>query len=245
MTEKLKTGSKRKPEAKKAAASRKPVKARPTRERAPGTRRSSEYHSKAQGLDAQGGFGADRNRDLHLSKVENQRISLTYDNLIRLAVGLNVDVAELFSDAAGSTNARRSIARHGSGDKQATANYEYHYLNGDLKNKKMIPIYTVHKCHSIEEFGEFVQHDGEEFIYVLKGTIEVHTKSYLPVRLEQGDGIYIDSRMPHAYISIGDEDAIALGICTSPERSLEEPAPARKGRQQPNVPRPAGTRRRL
>jgi len=156
-----------------------------------------------------------------LSKVENQRISLTYDNLIKLAVGLNVDVAELFSDATGATNSRRSIARAGSGDLQATANYEYYYLNGDLKNKKMIPIYTIHKCRSIEDFGPFVQHDGEEFIYVLKGTIEVHTQAYSPVRLEEGDGIYIDSQMPHAYISLGDEDAIALGICTSPELLVE------------------------
>ena len=38
-------------------------------------------------------------------------------------------------------------------------------------------------------------HEGEEFILVLKGLVELHTEFYEPARLEAGDSAYIDSGM--------------------------------------------------
>ena len=157
-----------------------------------------------------------------LSKVENQQLSLTYDNIIRLAEGLEVDVSELFADSGSSmANSRRSVTRHGEGHRQATKNYDYYYLGADLANKQMLPIYTFIKCHDIADFGPLVQHSGEEFIYVLRGAIEVHTEHYAPVRLNQGDGIYLDSNMAHAYISVSKEDAVVLGVCAPGGRMLD------------------------
>jgi transcriptional regulator with XRE-family HTH domain len=149
-----------------------------------------------------------------LSKVENRQMSLTYDNIIRLAEGLEIEPSALFTEGAGNAaNSRRSVTRHGEGQLQSTQNYDYFYLAHDLASKRMLPIYTVIKCRNIEEFGPLVQHSGEEFIYVLRGAIEVHTEHYAPVRLEQGDGVYIDSTMPHAYISVSKGDSLVLGIC--------------------------------
>jgi len=158
-----------------------------------------------------------------LSKVENQQMSLTYDNIIRLADGLDVDPSDLFAEPGQSVaNSRRSVSRHGDGRLQATKNYDYYYLAPDLANKRMLPIYTQIKCRDIKDFGPLVQHSGEEFIYVLRGAIEVHTEHYAPVRLEQGDGVYIDSTMPHAYISVSKENAWVLGICAPVGRLFEE-----------------------
>lgn len=158
-----------------------------------------------------------------LSKVENQQLSLTYDNIIRLADGLGIDPSELFADpAASGANSRRSIARRASGRLQATRNYDYYYLAADLAKKRMLPIYTTIKCHDIARFGPLVKHSGEEFIYVLKGAIEVHTEHYAPVRLEAGDGVYIDSTMGHAYISVSREDAIVLGVCAPVGKMSDE-----------------------
>lgn len=51
-----------------------------------------------------------------LSKIENGLLSPTYDNLIKIAAGLDLDVAELFtpSDAHMGTG-RRSLGRQGKG----------------------------------------------------------------------------------------------------------------------------------
>lgn len=158
-----------------------------------------------------------------LSKVENNQMSLTYDNLLRLAEGLHVDIAQLFtSEEMRPITGRRTITRRGEGRLESTPNYDYHYLCTDLLRMRMVPIFVRIKMRSMEEFGELLRHSGEEFIYVLEGAIEVHTEFYEPVVLEAGDSIYLDSTMGHAYISVGDGDASVLGICSSADPNLTE-----------------------
>jgi len=153
-----------------------------------------------------------------LSKVENHKISLTYDSLIKLAEGMDLDVSELFSDTPTlMASNRRSIARQAEASRLETRNYDYLYVCQELRHKKMIPIITRVKSRSIEEFGEMLSHSGEEFIYVVSGAIDVHTAHYEPLHLEVGEGVYIDSTMPHAYVCASDEDALVLGVCSSPE----------------------------
>lgn len=150
-----------------------------------------------------------------LSKVENNQTSLTYDNLLKLAEGLSVDIAELFTaEETRSISGRRTITRHGETRPQPTLNYDYHYHSTDLLRKRMVPIFVQVKARTIEEFGDLLRHSGEEFIYVLEGAIEVHTEFYEPVVLETGESIYLDSSMGHAYVSVGDGNAKILDVCS-------------------------------
>ena len=61
-----------------------------------------------------------------------------------------------------------------------TPNYDYFYLCTELRRKRMIPVITKIRASSREEFGELVRHAGEEFIYVIKGRIVVHTAVLRP-----------------------------------------------------------------
>ncbi len=152
-----------------------------------------------------------------LSKVENNQTSLTYDNLLKLAEGLGLDLAELLAtEEIRPISGRRTVTRHGEARPQPTPNYEYHYHSTDLLRKRMVPIFVRVKARTIEEFGDLLRHSGEEFIYVLEGAIEVHTEFYEPVALEAGESIYLDSSMGHAYVSVGDGDAKILGVCSGP-----------------------------
>ena len=45
-----------------------------------------------------------------------------------------------------------------------------------------------------------------------RGTIAVHTEFYAPEILREGDGIYLDSTMGHAYLNAGDGPS-AQGVC--------------------------------
>jgi quercetin dioxygenase-like cupin family protein len=58
-------------------------------------------------------------------------------------------------------------------------------------------------------------HHGEEFVYVLNGTLEFHTEEYTPAILHKGDSCYLDSTMRHAFVSKGEEDATILSIFLS------------------------------
>ena len=56
------------------------------------------------------------------------------------------------------------------------------------------------KARSLAEFGDLVRHDGQEFLYVLSGRVIVHTEFYGPMTLQEGQAMYIDSTMGHAYL---------------------------------------------
>lgn len=160
-----------------------------------------------------------------LSKVEHDRLTLTYDKLLRLSQRLNMRLSELFAepeDAAGpAVTARRSIGRIDDALRVETRNYDYHYLCTELRKKRMIPVLTRIRAKSVEDFGELVRHSGEEFIYVIEGRIVVHTEFYDPVTLEQGGSIYIDSNMGHAYVvAEGFDEALILGVCSSADEGL-------------------------
>jgi transcriptional regulator with XRE-family HTH domain len=160
-----------------------------------------------------------------LSKVEHDRLTLTYDKLQQLSQRLGVRMSDLFAESADPAEepvtARRSIGRPDRAIQVTTPNYDYHYLCPELRRKRMIPILTTIRAKTVEEFGDLVRHSGEEYIYVLKGRIEVHTEFYDPVVLEAGESIYIDSQMGHAYVvAPGCDEAVALGVCSSADESL-------------------------
>lgn len=160
-----------------------------------------------------------------LSKVEHDRLTLTYDKLLKLSQRLNMRLSELFAEpedaAEPAVTARRSLGRIGDAVRVETKNYDYHYLCTELRKKRMIPILTRIRAKSVEDFGELVRHSGEEFIYVIEGRIVVHTEFYDPVTLEQGASIYIDSNMGHAYVvAEGFDEALILGVCSSADEGL-------------------------
>jgi transcriptional regulator with XRE-family HTH domain len=188
-----------------------------------------------------------------LSKVEHDKLTLTYDKLLQLSQKLNIRMSELFAESEQveeGVTARRSIGRQDDAVRVTTPNYDYYYLCTEVRRKRMIPIITVIRAKSLNEFGDLVRHSGEEYIHVLEGSIIVHTEFYDPVDLHEGEGIYIDSNMGHAYVAAeGCDEATVLGVCSSADESLmsslmtiHEPGPpantdAETGSEPPRVRR--------
>jgi len=162
-----------------------------------------------------------------LSKVEHDRLTLTYDKLLQLSQRLQLRMSELFAEQDDApepaVTARRSIGRIEDAIRVNTPNYDYYYLCPELRRKRMIPVLTRVRAKSIQEFGELVHHSGEEYIHVLEGRAEVHTEFYDPIILEAGESVYIDSNMGHAYIAAeGCEEVLLLGVCSSSDEQLLE-----------------------
>ena len=162
-----------------------------------------------------------------LSKVEHDRLTLSYDKLLQLAQRLQLRMSELFAEEAQApepaVTARRSIGRIEDAIRVTTPNYDYFYLCPELRRKRMIPVLTRVRAKSIEAFGALVHHSGEEYIHVLEGRMEVHTEFYDPIVLEAGQAVYIDSNMGHAYIAAeGCDEVLLLGVCSSSDEQLME-----------------------
>ena len=160
-----------------------------------------------------------------LSKVEHDRLTLTYDKLYQLSQRLGVRMSELFAEpgneAPPAVTARRSLGSLDTAVRVETPNYDYYYVCAELRHKRMIPVITKIRAKSADQFGDLVKHHGEEYVYVLKGRIVVNSEFYDPVVLEEGQSIYIDSSMGHAYVAAdGCEEAEVLGVMSSAD---EEP----------------------
>src|SRR5580698_10376451 len=157
-----------------------------------------------------------------LAKVETDKLSLTYDKLQQFTARLGLSMTEFLAqgetppaNAVPLITARRSLTNSGNSIRISTPNYDYEYLCADLREKRMVPILTRIRAHDIMEFGELVRHRGEEFIYVLEGTIEVHLQFYTAVTLSVGQGIYLDSSMGHAYTAKDCDSALVMAVCSS------------------------------
>jgi len=176
-----------------------------------------------------------------LSKIENDKVSLSFDKLARLSTGLQIDIASLFrgangEDAQPGINGRRRIVRSGEGKAIETKNYSHLYPAWELLNKKIIPIVAELRARSLEEFGELVRHPGEEYTFVLEGAVDFHTSLYAPVRLKTGDSIYFDSGMGHAYVAASEGRCRVLSMCSAPETHLIAANKATETLEQPRKP---------
>jgi len=195
-----------------------------------------------------------------LSKVEHDRLTLTYDKLLMVSENLNIRMSDLFAEQTvqplAVANSRRSIATTGNALSVSTPNYDYYYLAPELRQKDMIPIFARLKARSLAEFGELVRHDGQEFVYVLEGSITVHTEFYDSVTLRPGQSVYIDSRMAHGYTVTEGDQALIICVCSTTQEELLKNAeqqaqdkarllaPAAQPRARPRERKPAPRRAR-
>jgi transcriptional regulator with XRE-family HTH domain len=158
-----------------------------------------------------------------LSKLEMGHVSLSYDKLMLISKGLDVDMAELLDttphpSGAAMHGGRRVVHRAGEGQHVQTRSYSQVYLATELLNKRFTPIYAELHARTLPdffaEFGDFIRHPGEEFTYVLEGEVAFHTELYAPLTLFAGDSIYFDSEMGHAYVKGSDAPARLITTCS-------------------------------
>jgi transcriptional regulator with XRE-family HTH domain len=155
-----------------------------------------------------------------ISKIENERMSPTYDVLLKLASGLGIDLSSLLEDSAAPSEVkvplgRRDITRAKDRARLPTGTYVYEPLATGLTRKAMDPTFVTITARSVDQFPGLIRHPGEELVYVVTGTVEMHSEFYAPIRLDAGDSVYFDANMGHAYVSVGTQDATILNICAA------------------------------
>lgn len=98
---------------------------------------------------------------------------------------------------------------------QQRKHMEYHSLSQDKSGRHMEP-FLIDIAPS-EEDVDFVlsTHEGEEFIYVLDGIVEINygKNTYI---LEEGDSIYYDSIVAHHVHATAESKARILGVVYTP-----------------------------
>ncbi|HHF2886253.1 XRE family transcriptional regulator [Vibrio diabolicus] len=148
-----------------------------------------------------------------LSKIENEQISPTFQAMQKLALGLQIDMPQLFEPPRKKVaTGRRDVTKKNGGKPHPTQTYEHELLATQLSNKKMMPFKSQIRARSFDEYKDWVRHDGEEFLLILSGEVMFYSEFYEPVVLSEGDSVYYDANMGHMLTSVSEEDAHILWV---------------------------------
>ncbi|WP_052401978.1 helix-turn-helix domain-containing protein [Muricoccus aerilatus] len=149
-----------------------------------------------------------------LSKVENGKSGASFDTVSRVARALGLRIDDLLSPTSPRfATGRRVISKRGEGVRFGFNSYDYLVPCNELTRKAMVPLLMTICTREVLPPESWASHEGEEYIYVISGSIELHTEYYEPTRLDEGDSVYIDSTMRHAFASVGEADARILSVC--------------------------------
>ena len=173
-----------------------------------------------------------------ISRAERGQLALGYENFAALGHALKMDMNAMFAGEGVKTAALDApvVTRSGQGVVYRGLSFAYEFLGTNATGKMMSPVVGTVHARRVEGPEDFARHEGEEFAYVLSGTIEVHFDTGEVVRLERGDSLYFDSRIGHAYISISRQLARIVGVTSVESRFMRS---AREGVPNGRVSPPA------
>jgi len=135
-----------------------------------------------------------------ISQMENHLVSPSLGTLIKLAKALDVKVGDFFGEVQAEPytivrkDERRTVSRFASKE-GVKYGYSYEALGFEMKNRHMEPFIVTLEPATLKT-SKVSSHEGEEFIYVLEGEMEVIFGNHADV-LFPGDSIYYDSTIPH------------------------------------------------
>ena len=134
-----------------------------------------------------------------LSQIEEGKVVPPLGTVIKLAKALDLKMGYFISgeEAKAYTIVRRDdrkvTSRYDAG-KEKHHGYEYESLAPHKTDRTMEPFLVTLEPSETEE--ERSTHDGQEFIFVLHGKMEVRLGEEIHI-LEPGDSIYYDATVPH------------------------------------------------
>jgi transcriptional regulator with XRE-family HTH domain len=135
-----------------------------------------------------------------LSQMENHLVSPSLGTIIKMARALNVRVGDFLGETEGEPytivrkDERKKVSRFASKD-GVKYGYSYESLGFEKKDRHMEPFIVTLEPATVKTSRTSV-HDGEEFIFVLEGEMEVILGNHTDI-LYPGDSIYYDSTIPH------------------------------------------------
>jgi len=105
-----------------------------------------------------------------------------------------------------------SVVRKGKGlNVDRRKQYKYESLASNFMHKKSEPFIVTVDFDPSNSALEFNSHPGQEFNYVLEGTLMIHVDGH-EIVLNEGDSIYFDSGYQHSMKAMNNQSAKFLAV---------------------------------
>lgn len=143
-----------------------------------------------------------------LKKVESGRVTPPVGSLLQISRALEIDSGDLLREEEGRMQDRiKAYAKR-------TSNYAYTTLTPGAENKHLKAFRVKIDAMKAHE-GVSYNHEGEEFVYVLDGTIEVVVGEHVNA-LGPGDSLHFNSGIQHLLKNTGETDAELIVVVYNP-----------------------------
>jgi len=144
----------------------------------------------------------------YLKKIEAGKDRPPVGTLLQIAKALEVDSSFLLREQESTRKSRIKAYQ------QRTEDYAYTTLTPGAESKH-IKAFRISIEAMQEHKGVSYQHEGEEFVYVLSGRIEVTVGEHVN-RLKEGESLHFNSGIRHKLKNMGKKDAELLVVVYVP-----------------------------
>ncbi|MCF6335975.1 MAG: cupin domain-containing protein [Spirochaetales bacterium] len=155
--------------------------------------------------------GAIEKDELYLKLVEEEGLEVSVSDLLKMANILDTDISSLI-DGKGFHKKGVVVTRSDSRVRvERKRRLDYESLAPHYSGRHMEPFLVEIKENDIVEYSS---HEGEEFHYVMTGTLKIVIDGKEHI-LKEGDSIYFDSSFPHALSAIGNRVTLLVTVYNS------------------------------
>ncbi|HET6486183.1 MAG TPA: XRE family transcriptional regulator [Spirochaetia bacterium] len=155
-----------------------------------------------------------------VQNIESGALIPSLTPLIRIARALGARLATFLDDheqtgpVISRVGERDAVMRVSGREQPSRSDLEFYALSANKASRRMEPfLVDIHPLSA--QAPRLSSHEGEEFVYVLTGEIEI-SYGRDTYRLRTGDCIYYDSIVPHHVHSVGTGDARVLAVIYAP-----------------------------
>ncbi|MCP4747370.1 MAG: helix-turn-helix domain-containing protein [Desulfobacteraceae bacterium] len=144
----------------------------------------------------------------YLKKIESCKEMPPVGTLLRIARALHIDSGDLLKES------QETLQQRAQSYTKRTKNYAYTTLTPGAENKHL-KAFRVNIKAGQEHEGVGYQHEGEEFIYVLTGQVEVAIGEHINA-LQTNGCLHFNSAIVHNIRNVGDSDAELVVVIYNP-----------------------------
>jgi len=159
--------------------------------------------------------------DAFLSRLERGQVSSSVANLIQIADALDIGVSELFAIPTDQSRSQVTLHRHGDPGEDRTVpstGYRWRLFAGGMPNDDLEVFHLLFPRKNRMDL--MVSHPGQEYCYVISGRIRFHVGAET-FELAPGEGILLNSELPHRAANIGDDEARVLMVVAKSAQARE------------------------
>ena len=144
----------------------------------------------------------------YLKKLEAGKVIPPVGTLLQISRSLEIDSGLLLKEETATVENRVKAY------KKRTENYAYTTLTPGAENKHL-KAFRISIKGMKDHKGVGYEHEGEEFVYVLKGRVEVTVGEHVN-QLKKGDSLHFNSGIRHQLRNTGTGEAEVLVVVYSP-----------------------------